>query len=78
MTVNVEIAEEGYLSIPTRRIEKMWSKAGMRFKLLAEEDVPVLRLVREEWTQFDEDSLLLQQQTLRNIWDGKEDDVYEL
>ena len=78
MMLNAEIAEEGYLSIPTRRIEKMWSKAGMRFKLLAEEYVPVLRLVREEWTQFDEDSLLLQQQTLRNIWDGKEDDVYEL
>ncbi len=78
MTLYLEIAEEGYLSIPMRRIEKMWSKAGTRFKLLAEDDVPVLRLVREEWTQFDEDSLLLQQQTLKNIWDGKEDDVYEL
>jgi hypothetical protein len=51
----------------------------MRFKLLAdEEDVLVLRLVHEEETQVDEGSLLLQQQALKNIWDSKEEDVYEL
>jgi len=55
-------------------------RAGMRFKLLADEDdVLVLRLVREEETetQIDEGSLLLQQQALKNIWDSKEEDVYE-
>ena len=51
----------------------------MRFKLLAdEEDVLVLRLVHEDETQVDESSLLLQQQALKNIWDSKEEDVYEL
>jgi hypothetical protein len=51
----------------------------MRFKLLADEDdVLVLRLVREEGTQVDESSLLLQQQALKNIWDNKEEDVYNL
>ena len=78
MMAYAEIAEEGDVSIPTRSIENVWSKAGMRFKLLAEEDVLVLRLVREEATQFDKGSLLLQQQALKNIWDSKEEDVYEL
>ena len=52
----------------------------MRFKLLADEDdILVLRLVREEKieTQVDESSLLLQQQALKNIWDSEEEDVYE-
>jgi hypothetical protein len=78
MMAYAEIAEEGDVSIPTRGIENVWSKAGMRFKLLAEEDVLVLRLVREEVTQFDKGSLLPQQQALKNIWDSKEEDVYEL
>ena len=67
MALYAEIAEEECLSIPMRRIEKIWSKAGMRFNLLAEEE-----------TQFDEGSLLLQQQTLKHIWDSKEENVYEL
>ncbi len=53
----------------------------MRFKLLAdEEDILVLRLVREEETktQVDEGSLLLQQHALKSIWDSEEEDVYEL
>ena len=53
----------------------------MRFKLLAgEDDVLVLRLVREEdaESQINEGSLLLQQQALKNIWDSEEEDVYEL
>ncbi|MCD6206605.1 MAG: hypothetical protein J7J06_01280 [Methanosarcinales archaeon] len=79
MTLYAEIVEEGYLSIPRQSIKKMRLKTGMRFKLLAdEEDVLVLRLVREEETQVDEGSLLLQQQALKNIWDSKEEDVYEL
>ena len=78
MMAYAEIAEEGDVSIPMRSIENMWSKADTRFKLLAEEDVLVLRLVREEVTQFDKGSLLLQQQALKNIWDSKEEDVYEL
>ena len=81
MAQYVEIREDGYLSIPKRSVEKMRLKAGMRFKLLAdEEDVLVLRLVREEEaeTQVDESSLLLQQQALKNIWDSEEEDVYEL
>jgi bifunctional DNA-binding transcriptional regulator/antitoxin component of YhaV-PrlF toxin-antitoxin module len=79
MTLYVEITEDGYLSIPKRSIEKMRLRAGMRFKLLADEDdVLVLRLVREEETQVDESSLLLQQQALKNIWDSKEEDVYKL
>jgi len=47
----------------------------MRFKLLAdEEDILVLRLVREEETktQVDEGSLLLQQHALKSIWDSEE------
>ena len=56
MALYAEIAEEGHSSIPMRRIEKLWLKAGMRFGLLAEEE-----------TQFDERSLLLQQQTLKHI-----------
>ena len=67
MMAYAEIAEEGDISIPMRRIGKMWSKAGTRFKLLVEENVLVLRLVREEATQFDKGSLLLQQQALKNI-----------
>jgi len=81
MTLYVEITEKGYLSIPKRSVEKMRLRAGMRFKLLADEDdVLVLRLVREEETetQIDEGSLLLQQQALKNIWDSEEEDVYEL
>lgn len=79
MTPYVEITEDGYLSIPKRSIEKMRLRAGMRFKLLADEDdVLVLRLVREEGTQVDESSLLLQQQALKNIWASKEEDVYNL
>ena len=77
----VEITKNGYLSIPTRSVKKMQLRAGMRFKLLADEDdVLVLRLVREEKieTQVDESSLLLQQQALKNIWDSEEEDVYEL
>ena len=80
MTQYVEITKEGYLSIPKRSVEKMRLMAGMRFKLLADEDdVLVLRLVREEETetQVDAGSLLLQQQALKNIWDSKEEDVYE-
>ena len=52
----------------------------MRFKLLTDEDdILVLRLVREKETktQIDESSLLLQQQALKNIWDSEEEDVYE-
>jgi hypothetical protein len=59
----------------------MQLRAGMRFKLLADEDdILVLRLVREEETKtrVDESSLLLQQQALKNIWDSEEEDVYEL
>ncbi len=81
MTLYVEITEEGYLSIPKRSIEKMRLRAGMWFKLLADEDdVLVLRLVREEEieTQVDKGSLLLQQQALKKIWDSEEEDVYEL
>jgi bifunctional DNA-binding transcriptional regulator/antitoxin component of YhaV-PrlF toxin-antitoxin module len=82
MTLYVEITEEGYLSIPKRSVEKMRLRAGMWFKLLTDEDddVLVLRLVREEETesQIDEGSLLLQQQALKNIWDSEEEDIYEL
>ncbi len=79
MALYAKITKEGYLSIPRRSIKKMRLKTGMRFKLLAdEEDVLVLRLVHEEETQVDEGSLLLQQQALKNIWDSKEEDVYEL
>jgi len=81
MTLYLEITEDGFLSIPKRSLEKLHLKAGMRFKLLADEDdVLVLRLVREEdaESQVDEGSLLLQQQALRNIWDSEEEDVYEL
>jgi bifunctional DNA-binding transcriptional regulator/antitoxin component of YhaV-PrlF toxin-antitoxin module len=79
MTLYVEIKRGGYLSIPKRIVEKMRLKAGMRFKLLADEDdVLVLRLVRENETQVDEGSLLLQQEALKNIWDSKEEDAYEL
>ena len=67
MMAYTEIAEEGDISIPMWGIEKVWSKVGMRFELLAEEDVLVLRLVCEEATQFDKGSLLLQQQALKNI-----------
>ena len=61
-------------------VEKMRLRAGMRFKLLADEDgVLVLRLVRKEETetQIDEGSLLLQQQALKNIWDREEEDAYD-
>jgi len=81
MTQYAEITKEGYLSVPKRSIDKMRLRAGMRFKLLADEDdVLVLRLVREEETkiQVDAGSLLLQQQALKNIWDSKEEDVYGL
>ena len=81
MVQYVKITENGYLSIPKRSVEKMRLKAGMRFKLLADEDdILVLRLVREEETktQVDEGSLLLQQEALKNIWDSKEEDAYEL
>jgi len=81
MTLYVEITEDGFLSIPKRSLEKLHLKAGMRFKLLADEDdVLVLRLVREEdvESQVDAGSLLLQQQALRNIWDSEEEDVYKL
>ncbi|MEA2074369.1 MAG: hypothetical protein U9O85_01335 [Euryarchaeota archaeon] len=81
MTLYIEITEDGFLSIPKRSLEKLHLKAGMRFKLLADEDdVLVLRLVREEdaESQVDESSLLLQQQALKNIWDSEEEDVYEL
>ena len=80
MAQYVKITEDGFLSIPKRSVEKMRLRAGMRFKLLADEDdVLVLRLVREEETetQIDEGSLLLQQQALKNIWDSEEEDVYE-
>lgn len=81
MTLYIEITEDGYLSIPKRSLEKMRLKAGMRFKLLADDDdVLVLRIVREEdaESQVDKGSLLLQQQALKNIWDSEEEDVYEL
>ncbi|HJH27605.1 MAG TPA: hypothetical protein C5S37_12785 [Methanophagales archaeon] len=81
MAQYVEITEEGYLSIPKRSLEKMHLKAGMLFKLLADEDdVLVLRLVRDKEVEklVDEGSLLLQQQALKNIWDSEEEDVYEL
>jgi len=81
MASYAEITEKGYLSIPKRSVEKMRLKAGMRFKLLADEDdILVLRLVHEEKTrtQVDMSSLLLQQQSLKNIWDSEEEDVYEL
>lgn len=79
MVLYAKITKEGYLSIPKQSIKKMRLKTGMRFKLLAdEEDVLVLRLVHEDETQVDESSLLLQQQALKNIWDSKEEDVYEL
>jgi len=79
MTIYVEKTKGGYLSIPKRIVEKMRLKAGMRFKLLADEDdVLVLRLVRENETQVDEGSLLLQQEALKNIWDSEEEDAYEL
>ncbi|KAF5435869.1 hypothetical protein C5S35_10030 [Candidatus Methanophagaceae archaeon] len=81
MTLYVKITEDGFLSIPKRSIEKMLLRAGMQFKLLADEDnVLVLRLVREEETetQVDNGSLLLQQQALKNIWDSEEEDIYEL
>ena len=49
MTLYIEITEDGLLSIPKRSLEKMRLKAGMRFKLLADDDdVLVLRIVREE------------------------------
>jgi bifunctional DNA-binding transcriptional regulator/antitoxin component of YhaV-PrlF toxin-antitoxin module len=38
MAQYVEITEGGYLSIPKRIVEKLRLKAGMRFKLLADED----------------------------------------
>ena len=81
MTQYVEITEDGFLSIPKRSIEKMRLKTGMRFKLLADdEDVMVLKLLREEETetQIEEGSLLLLQQALKNIWDSEEEDAYEL
>jgi antitoxin component of MazEF toxin-antitoxin module len=81
MTLYIEITEDGFLSIPKRSLEKMRLKAGMRFKLLADDDdVLVLRIVREEEaeSQVDKGSLLLQQQSLKNIWDSEEEDVYEL
>ena len=81
MTLYVEITKGGYLSIPKRIVEKMRLRAGMQFKLLAgEDDVLVLRLVREEdaESQINEGSLLLQQEALKNIWDSEEEDVYEL
>lgn len=81
MTLYLEITEDGLLSIPKRSLEKMRLKAGMRFKLLADDDdVLVLRIVREEdaESQVDKGSLLLQQQSLKNIWDSEEEDVYEL
>ncbi len=81
MTLYVEITEGEFLSIPKRSIKKMRLKTGMRFKLLAdEEDVLVLKLLREEETetQIEEGSLLLQQQALKNIWDREEEEAYEL
>ena len=80
MAQYVKITENGYLSIPKRSVEKMLLRAGMQLKLLAgEDDILVLRLVREEETktQVDEGSLLVQQQALKNIWDSEEEDVYE-
>jgi len=80
MTLYVKITKDGYLSIPKRSVEKMRLRAGMRFKLLADEDdVLVLRLVREEETesQIGKGSLLLQQQALKNIWDSEEEDIYD-
>ena len=80
MTLYVEIMKGGYLSIPKRIVEKMRLRAGMQFKLLAgEDDVLVLRLVREEdaESQINGGSLLLQQEALKNIWDSEEEDVYE-
>jgi hypothetical protein len=62
MTLYVEITGDGFLSIPKRSIEKMRLKTGMRFKLLADEDdVLVLKLLREEETetQIEAGSLLL-------------------
>ncbi|KAF5411854.1 MAG: hypothetical protein C5S38_08980 [Candidatus Methanophagaceae archaeon] len=62
MTLYVEITGDGFLSIPKRSIEKMRLKTGMRFKLLADEDdVLVLKLLREEETEtpIEEGSLLL-------------------
>jgi hypothetical protein len=62
MTLYVEITGDGFLSIPKRSIEKMRLKTGMRFKLLAgEDDVLVLKLLREEETetQIEAGSLLL-------------------
>jgi len=81
MTLYVEITKGGYLLIPKRIVEKMRLRTGMRFKLLAgEDDVLVLRLVREEdvESQINGGSLLLQQEALKNIWDSEEEDVYEL
>jgi hypothetical protein len=79
MTLYVELTEEGYLPIPKRSVEKMRLRAGMRFKLLTDEDdVLVLRLVREEETEIDAGSLLVQQQALKNSWDSEEEDSYEL
>lgn len=62
MTLYVGITGDGFLSIPKRSIEKMRLKTGMRFKLLADEDdVLVLKLLREEGTEtpIEEGSLLL-------------------
>ncbi len=62
MTLYVEITGDGFLSIPKRSIEKMRLKTGMRFKFLADEDdVLVLKLLREEETEtpIEEGSLLL-------------------
>jgi bifunctional DNA-binding transcriptional regulator/antitoxin component of YhaV-PrlF toxin-antitoxin module len=76
MTLYIEITEDGFLSIPKRSLEKMRLKAGMRFKLLADDDdVLVLRIVREEdaESQVDKGSLLLQQQSLKNIWDSEDE-----
>jgi len=81
MTLYVEITEGEFLSIPKRSIKEMRLKTGMRFKLLAdEEDVLVLKLLREEETetQIEEGSLLLEQQALKNIWDREEEEAYEL
>jgi len=81
MTQYIKITKEAHLLIPKQSIEKMQLKTGMQFKLLADEnDVLVLRLVREEEsnTQIDVNSLILQQQSLKNIWDSKEEDIYEL
>jgi len=45
----VEITKNGYLSVPKRSVKKMQLRAGMRFKLLADEDdILVLRIAKRK------------------------------